>query len=325
MQKSFMGFAVSTGLKKAARITGAAFAAAALSSFAPAPDPSILAAPLYEPEKWNDVSNENLALFARRHSRLVETIARRSFEANKEDAAYLYKRTALSDMERAYNAIRTLAVQSQPKTPDTPMALSAYYGAPVYEIVSALADVREMYRPKNIQPYNNCLSHSVDDRDTGKDQKDYAATPGHRTLGWEAATKIGFFNRAEYGAFVRQTIRGNEADGMIFTGKKMESREGFYRVALFTRPAKQDAISMHEGHEYHYMRQNRDGKWSQKFGALNVINIDYSGKTITDPATAAMGAYQFIGYFLVPKGGLDVGPPEEKATKPGTRPAWEPV
>ena len=205
------------------------------------------------------------------------------------------------------------------------MALAMHYGVPLYEMVSALADTREMYQPKNIQPYNNCLSHSVDDRDIGKDQTDYAATPGHRTLGWDRATKIGFLNRAEYAAFVLQTIRGNEADGMIFTGKKMESREGFYRAALFVRPAKQGATGMHEGHEYHYMRQNRDGKWSQKFGALNVVDIDYDGNIITNPAKAAMGSYNFIGYFLVPKGGLDVGPPEEKATKAGTRPAWKPA
>lgn len=320
-----MGFAVSTGLKRAAKMTGAVFAAAALSSFAQPIDPSLLAAPMYEPDKWNDVSNENLALFARRHSRLVETITRRALEADKEKASYLYANTAHTDMERAYNAIRTLAAQSKPKTPDTPMSLALHYGTPVYEMVSALSDVREMYQPKNIQPFNNCLSHSVDDRDIGKNETDYAATPGHRTLGWEAATKIGFFNRAEYPAFVRQTIEGNEADGMIFTGKKMQSREGFYRVALFVRPAKQGATTLYEGHEYHYMRQNRDGKWSQKFGALNVIDTDYSGNTITDPAKAAMGAYNFIGYFLVPKGGLDVGPPEEKATKPGTRAAWKPT
>jgi hypothetical protein len=319
-------FTVSDRIKR----IGAAFALAGASmplvSVAPPPgDPSLLAAPEYRPDLWNDVSNENLVIFNKRYASLVEKISRRAYEADKEKASYLYGHTAHTNIERAYTAIRTLADQSKQNTPDTAMALAAYYGGPVYEMVSALADARAMYRPKGIQPFNNCLSYSVDDRDVGKEEKDYAATPGHRTLGYAQATKIGFLKPMEYDAFVRQTIRGNESDGMIFTGTKMQSREGYYRVALFTRRAKEGATNMYEGHEYHYMRQNRDGSWSQKFGGLNVVNTDYSGKLLTNPMTAAMGPYNFTGYFLVPKGGLDVGPPEEKATKTGTRPAFDPA
>lgn len=316
-------FTVSAIAKSVGRSLAATFAFAALTSLSPPPvDPSLLAAFEYEPDLWNDVSNENLALFSQRHPRLIEKIAADAFKMDKEKGAYLYGQTANTKIERAYAAILTLADQTKQKNDQLVFSLAAYYRLPVYEIASALADVREMYRPKGIQPFNNCLSYSVGDRDVGREDKDYAASPGHRTLGWEQATRIGLFDRTEYAAFVRQTIRGNESDGMIFTGREIESREGFYRVALYARRAKEGATSMYEGHEYHYMRQNRDGTWSQKFGGLNVMNTDNSGNIITDPERADMGAYNFIGYFLVPRGGLDVGPPEEKATKPGTRPAW---
>lgn len=315
-------FTVSERVKR----IGAAFALAAasvpLAGIVPPVDPSLLAAPEYTPDLWNDVSNENLALFAKRHPRLIEKIVAIAFRMDKEKNAYLYWDNAHTDSARAYTAIRTLVDQSKTKDPELVFSLAAHYRLRTYEIAGAVADANEMYRPKGIQPFNNCLSYGVDDRDRGKEEKDYAATPGHRTLGWDAATKVGYFNRSEYAAFVYQTIRGNEADGMIFTGRKMESREGFYRAALYMRPAKQGADNMYESHEYHYIRQNRDGTWSQKFGGLNVIDTDHSGNIITDPTKADMGPYSFIGYFLVPKGGLDVGPPEEKATKPGTRPAY---
>lgn len=324
MQFAWGMFTKSGTARRIGTALAATFAIAALSSFKDRPvDPSLLAAPEYRPDLWNDVSNENLALFYTRHSRLVEKIARLAAEQDKENAAYLFTRSAHTNMEKAYSAIRTLADQSKQDNNQLTFSLSAFYALPVYEIASALSDVREMYRPKFVQPFNNCLSYSVDDRDIGRDEKkDYAAMPGERTLGLEAATLVTPYRRADYAAFVRQTIRGNESDGMIFTGREMQSRAGYYRVALFMRPARHDTENIYEGHEFHYVRQNRDGTWSHKYGGLNVIDTDYGGRKITDPEKADMGAYNFTGYFLVPQGGLDVGPPEEKATKPGTRPAF---
>ncbi len=39
---------------------------------------------------------------------------------------------------------------------------------------------------------------------------------------------------------------------------------------------------------------------------------------ITDPRTATLGRYEFLTYAYVPQGGLDVGPPYEPKTKPGS-------
>ena len=38
--------------------------------------------------------------------------------------------------------------------------------------------------------------------------------------------------------------------------------------------------------DYHFYRQDSDGKWSHKPGQTNVANVDASGKPIDDPATA---------------------------------------
>ena len=314
-------FTVSARAKRLCAAFAAGVAAIPLGSLSPVPvDPSLLAAPKYEPELWNDISNENLALFYTRHKRFVEAYV----ADNVKNPGVQFRRNAHSSSEKALTVIRSLygAMNAPDYKLTDIVAWYAYaYKLPNYEVSTALYDVKEMYRPRGFQEVNNCLAYSVNDRDRGDPAKDRLPAAGERTLG-EAAAAVDPYKSANYAAMIRQTIRGNVSDGMIFTGQKMESRPGFYRVAFYMRPIARDVTEPVEAIDYHYVRQDSNGFWSHKFGALNVTDIDYSGKKIIDPQKADMAAYRFIGYFLVPQGGLDVGAPEEKATKPGTRPAF---
>lgn len=85
----------------------------------------------------------------------------------------------------------------------------------------------------------------------------------------------------------------------------MTPRPGFYHVAL--------AVALRKGmwslrdEDYHWWRQDSDGLWSHKPGNAAVLRADYSRNLIHDPRECDRGRYKtFVGFFLVPKGGLKV-------------------
>lgn len=303
----------------------AACATAALSSFAPIPDPSLLAAPLYEPEKWNDVSLEDLAAYHARHAKGVEAIVAKSYEAHKTDLSASFH-SGHAPLEKTFYALMTLAeTRAANKTltvPELAGAIAPAYGLGRLEMMSLLLDMEDIYHPRGIQQANNCYAYSVNDDDRAGSAAGYQAQPGERTRGGAWAHTVDPMKAANFNALARQTIAGNVSDGMIFTGRNAQSKEGYYRVALFLRPIAEDVRTMAAASDYHYVRQDRDGGWSHKFGAFFVTKLDYANRPIVDPRTADMGGYKFIGFFLVPEGGLDVGPAGEKKTRPGSRPAY---
>lgn len=161
----------------------------------------------------------------------------------------------------------------------------------------------------SIKNNNNCYAFAANDIDT----EQYGAFPGERTKGYsrDLAPKI-------YKSFVAYIIDGAQSDGMIFTGKIKIERLGYYHVALYTHAAVREQTR----HSYHWITENPDGTFSGKNGQTKATNLDFAGNIIIDPAKANFGLYQFRGYFLVPKHGLDVGSPHEPITKPGSRPAF---
>ena len=52
--------------------------------------------------------------------------------------------------------------------------------------------------------------------------------------------------------------------------------------------------------DFNSYRQDRGGNWSYKAGATDVVNVDKSGKPITDPRTSDNGDYKnFCGFMCV--------------------------
>lgn len=70
-----------------------------------------------------------------------------------------------------------------------------------------------------------------------------------------------------------------------------------------------------EGKDYHFIRQDQEGTWSQKFGTSSLPSIvtDTSGKPVSKLSAiisheSQLGRqYHLAQYFYVPKGGIDVG------------------
>jgi hypothetical protein len=77
-------------------------------------------------------------------------------------------------------------------------------------------------------------------------------------------------------------------------------KKGYYAVAML----------IHEGDDFHFMRQNSDGSWSHSPGTNQTVELvcDDKGKPYDiPPHEIKFGDYKFSNYFLVPTAGIDVG------------------
>jgi hypothetical protein len=82
------------------------------------------------------------------------------------------------------------------------------------------------------------------------------------------------------------------ADGLVPSDGEHCGCDGpcWQRVALVLWP----------GQDFHWYRQDRDGRWSHKPGGGPATNLDSSGRPIVDPRTADRGPYQvFCGFYCL--------------------------
>ncbi|MYM94145.1 hypothetical protein [Duganella vulcania] len=124
-----------------------------------------------------------------------------------------------------------------------------------------------------IQRNNNCYNYANNKR------TDTFAQPGraHGVSGY-AMTGPAVYNAAV-------------ADGLVPTTATGTSPEGKTKIALVVAP----------GVDYHWYRQDADGRWTHKPGQTRATNVDNSGVTISNPETANRGMYTlFVGYFFTP-------------------------
>lgn len=102
------------------------------------------------------------------------------------------------------------------------------------------------------------------------------------------------------------------ADGGVAVSEaqalKGQPKEGHY-ISLMFRSEKACAGSARCSLDFHFLRKDSNGFWSQKLGEAPVTNTDSKGNTITSPKTvAADGGYDhFCGYFHVVPGKMKVG------------------
>lgn len=88
-----------------------------------------------------------------------------------------------------------------------------------------------------------------------------------------------------------QVSNGAISDGLEPTTATAVSPSGKTKIALVIWP----------GVDYHWYRQDRDGRWTHKPGSTPATNLDNSGRIITNPETANRGGYtQFVGYYFTP-------------------------
>ena len=124
-----------------------------------------------------------------------------------------------------------------------------------------------------IQDNNNCYNYSNNRR------TDTFAQPGRAS---------GHMYTQITGA---EVSNGAIWDGLEQTTAGATSPEGKTKIALVIWP----------GVDFHWYRQDSDGRWSHKPGSTEARNYDQSGNLISNPETADRGDYtEFVGYFFTP-------------------------
>ncbi len=85
-------------------------------------------------------------------------------------------------------------------------------------------------------------------------------------------------------------------------GNRIFNQPGYYLIALVVA----------RGVDYHWLRQDNNGKWSHKPGHTRATNLDARGNVIHDPRICNMYYgpnlnYEFETFYYAPKGGVRTG------------------
>lgn len=94
-----------------------------------------------------------------------------------------------------------------------------------------------------------------------------------------------------------------DAEAMKYTFRRIN------REYMCSKGTDKIALVIYSKFDYHWYRQNPDGTWSHKPGYGEVMNKDFSGKTIYDPAESDTRVYgNEIRYYEVSqiKNGMQV-------------------
>jgi hypothetical protein len=253
-----------------------------------------ISAPDYEPEKWNSkVNDEDYVSLLSLHSKIIQGVVKFDFPDRDPIVD-----TKMFPVERTKTAVIRIAKDIEEGTSDETLARK--YGVSPEDVKAIKDPALALYKDERYGRYANCYAYAMDDSDRYNFN---GASPGDR-----AALNTGRLPEdsvKDYASFKQSIIKGIEADGAIFAGKNADSISGYYKVAVFTKQQAPDESKDQGEFDMHFIRQDKNG-WSHKPGALPVTDKDYKGNKITDPEKADIG-YDFIGYALVPEGGLDVG------------------
>ena len=261
-------------------------------------------APDYEPDKWNSTVNDgDYKSLLSQHSQLIHGIVKAEF--SDRDPIADIKAFAI---ERTKSAVFRFAKDIEEGLNNENLARK--YGVSPEYVKAFKEPALGIYKNGGYQAFANCYAYAMND----SDRYDFnGASPGDR-----AALKTGDYlddSHKDYATFKQSIIKGMESDGAIFAGKNVESISGYYKVAVFTKQQAPNESKDEGEFDMHFIRQDKNG-WSHKAGSTPVTDKDYKGNKITDPEKADIG-YDFIGYALVPEGGLDVG---RSALEPKTKP-----
>lgn len=278
-------------------------------------------APAYEPELWNSrVSESDLRGFLKNnHETISRILAREEYRrpASESDVSMIQYKIDRNPVGRTRDALvqfNSAVVRFEGDLDK----VATHFGMTADETRRFEPLARETYLAQGFQEYANCYSYAMNDMDRYNLGGD---VPGQRAnFGYTLASETSFET------YKKELIKAVEADGAMIGGTDAQGIDGYYRVAVYARSPHPDPKVRGDKPlmDYHFVRENGDGTWSQKLGTTPqtgrgiVTNLDDNGKVMTDPKTAALGRYEFLTYVYVPQGGLDVGPPYETKTKPGS-------
>lgn len=237
-------------------------------------------APVYEPEKWNDLgldSNQNVDNFFQYLNRHHYNII-----ANLQAASLLSlgNVVAVADdiSEYPYGNTNARRIKSVLNSED---------------YATLKATVIKFFNFQ--QTKANCYGYTLNF------QKSYPGSkpdPGGMTKEYIAGIRSDF---------VAAITEGATEDRLIHAGSVLPPvKAGYYRAAMAVSEACTESA-------YHWLRETYNANfWTHKNGHSPVTNLDDNGVLITDLTKAVIGTYQVRQFFYVPRGGakptcLDAG------------------
>ncbi|MEL8054962.1 MAG: hypothetical protein AAGK66_02315 [Pseudomonadota bacterium] len=166
-----------------------------------------------------------------------------------------------------------------------------------------------------VQQSNNCYNYATNQRNEPKPNKPLpkTATPGN-SAGIEPGLNQQFVLQTpsgiligNYWTFTCKSIKiGCVSDGLSDPNADGNCAETCWKVAYYNLPPKPKSRPPVTG-DFHFVRQDSDGKWSHKPGKNIVTRYKYNPKTkrydkdageITDPEKDNVGdGYEFCGYL----------------------------
>lgn len=286
-------------------------------------------APAYEPEVWNDKTTpEQRAAFIKDNRQLLVTIlAVKDYAPSPADDLTRFRYDSKLSQNPDYQALQAVVgfLEEDERLGGDNERLAKKYGLKSDQIPELRAKMQGMGEAFGYQAYSNCYTYAMNDRDglTSKHKNLEGDEPGTRggtssentDVNWD---KIRANNARDYEAYKKALMQGILDDGATAGGMDAEAKEGYYRVAVYAKKSPEGSPSSVPNFDMHFVRENRDGGWSHKPGSMPVTDKDSNGVPITDPKTADVGGYDFLGYVQVPEGGLDVGRRYEPVSKPGS-------
>jgi hypothetical protein len=261
---------------------------------------------VYEPEFWNKrLTDKDLEKVYQRHKSLLDAVHMQKHQTPMGDKN--------DPMARGIDIRYTI---------QDFMADPNRYIAPAHQKEAANKDFSNVLMD-GFKEYANCYTYAINFKNhkfisgSGKHMNE----PGDRDRRhWmpESGVKI-YDNDAPNVARFRDDVirRATEVDGLTYIGPDRPSKahmgasKGGYLIAFYIKKPSPGCRDDGCGFDFHFLRQDKKGTgpadpdhWSGKWGPTTVTELDREGNKITDPKTAKMESYEFVGYFYAPKGGI---------------------
>ena len=131
-----------------------------------------------------------------------------------------------------------------------------------------------------IQTTNNCYSYALDEGDNGNYWGLQPGEEGGQPITTSADINLDYVTSA--------AISDGKIKNPTLLNKLGFGKKGYYSVYLVSA----------DGVDYHWYRQDKGGMWSHKPGITPVVNVDSSGRAISNPVRANHGIYNNGGKLL---------------------------